>query len=390
MQLQENGPERLYYLDQYVKRFTAKVKTCEKTDKGFQVTLDRTGFYPEGGGQLCDFGTLGGVPLLDVREKDGEIFHLLKASLEIGSEVEGVIDWSRRLLLMQQHTGEHILSGIVHERYGFENVGFHMGSDAVTVDFNGEIPVEELAEIERLTNQAVWENLPVQVEYPAPEKLEVMSYRSKKALTGQVRIVTIPGYDVCACCGTHVRFTGEVGLVKIISSQKYKGGIRLTLLMGQKALVHYGKLLESVAGISVLLSAKQTEILQAVERLSAETVSLRQQLSLFRRDSFFGKLQASEYKDVLLFIEASGLSPVELRQFCVAACEKSKIAAVFSGDDQSGYKYAFGSTRMDIRPLGKLLNGALSGRGGGAPDLVQGSVTASAEQIKDYFQTLEI
>lgn len=388
MQLQENGPERLYYQNEYIKHFTARILTCEKTDKGFLVTLDRTGFYPEGGGQPCDFGTLGGAEVIDVREKEGEIFHLLKSPLEPGSEAEGVIDWPRRLVLMQQHTGEHILSGIVHKKYGFENVGFHMGADAVTVDFDGEIPDAELPELERLTNLAVWENLPVQVGYPSREELDAMAYRSKKALSGQVRIVTVPGYDVCACCGTHVRFTGEVGLVKILSSQKHKGGVRLTLLMGQKAVAHYGRLLESVSGISALLSAKQGEVLEAVQRLSAEAASLRQQLSDLRKDGFFSRLRAAEPEKVLLFLEAPGLTPVELRQFCLAACEKSEIAAVFSGDDQNGYKYALGSARMDVRPLGKKLNAALNGRGGGAADLVQGSAAADAETIRTYFRTL--
>lgn len=388
MQLQENGPERLYYQKEYVKCFTARVLSCRQSPKGFLVTLERTGFYPEGGGQPCDTGTLGGAAVIDVQEKDGQILHLLTAPLEEGANVEGMIDWNRRLTLMQQHTGEHILSGIIHQRYSFENVGFHMGSDAVTVDFDGEIPAAELPEIERLTNQAIWENLPVQVAYPSPEQLEKLNYRSKKALSGQVRIVTIPGYDICACCGTHVRFTGEVGLVKILSCQKHKGGVRLTLLMGRRALAHYHQLLESVSGISALLSAKQAEVLGAVEQLLAETVSLRQQLARLRRDSFFRQLQGIEERETLCLLEPPGLTPVELRQFCIAACEKAKIAAVFSGNDETGYKYALGSGITDVRFVGKALNAALRGRGGGAPDLIQGSVAAGKEQIQRYFEAL--
>lgn len=389
MEFMAGGPERLYYHDEYVKTFTAHVLSCEETDKGFRITLDRTAFYPEGGGQPCDHGTLGGAQVIDVREKGGEIYHLCKTPLEVGSEVEGVIDWERRLYLMQQHTGEHIFSGIIHAKYGYENVGFHMGTDAVTVDFNGDIPVEELPEIERLTNTVIWENIPVQVTYPTPEELETIEYRSKKALTGQVRIVTVPGSDVCACCGTHVRYTGEVGLVKIIASQKYKGGIRISLQMGMRAVEHYHKLLESVSGISQLLAAKQGEVLQAVERLTEEAGSLRQQLSALRKESFLNKLQDCA-GDVLLFIEAAGLTPSELSQFCMAACEKGKVAAVFSGDDASGYKYAYGSVQTDIRPLGKALNTALDGRGGGSAALVQGGVRANAEAIRAYFQALEV
>ena len=389
MEISENGPERLYDRAEYIKSFTAQVVCVKEDDKGYLVALDRTGFYPEGGGQLCDFGTLGGLPVTDVREKDGQIWHRVPQAFTQGDRVEGVIDWDRRLLMMQQHTGEHLLSGIVHRRYGFENVGFHMGSDGVTVDFDGEIPAGELSALEWETNRAIWENIPVQVEYPSPQALQQLSYRSKKALTGPVRIVTIAGYDVCACCGTHLHSTGEVGMVKILSCQKHKGGVRLTLLMGQRAMLHYRQLLGSVAGISALLSAKQEEVLEAVQRLSQEnTVLLQQQLSDLRKESFCRRLDAIAPQKVICLLESPGLTPVQLRQFCLMACEKAQTAAVFSGEDGAGYKYALGSSVLDVREMGKQLNQSLQGRGGGARDLIQGSVNARAEEIRRYFAEL--
>lgn len=385
---------RLYYEDSHKISFTAKVLSCQPSQKSadcWEIVLDQTAFYPEGGGQPADRGRLGGVDIVDVREHNGEIFHIASAPLEQGKQVEGNIDWSRRLLLMQQHTGEHILSGIVHKLYGYENVGFHMGSDSVTVDFNGEISPADIPRLEQLANQAIWADLPVAAEWPSEEQRAGMHYRSKKELSGPVRIVTVTDTDVCACCGIHTRRTGEVGTLKIVSCQKHKGGVRLALQMGSGALVHYGQLLDSVTRISNLLSAKQPEVASAVERLQEEVLSLRQKLSFVRREAFEAKIKSlPEGQGVLYLIEGPGLPPAELRQYCARLCEKAAAAAIFSGDDAQGYKYAFGSLSADIRPYGKQLNAALEGRGGGAADCVQGSVSAGAEKIHAFFQALSI
>lgn len=392
MDIANSKTQRLYYEDSHMVSFTAHVLSCQPSPKlkdSWEITLDRTAFYPEGGGQLADHGTLSGIPITDVRERDGEILHIASAPLPEGQPVEGMVDWPRRLLLMQQHTGEHILSGIVHKLYGYENVGFHMGADGVTVDFDGEIAPADIPKLERLANQAIWADLPVTADWPPEEQRAQMSYRSKKELTGPVRLVTVEDTDVCACCGVHTRRTGEVGALKIVSCQKHKGGVRLTLQIGGSALEHYGQLLESVAKISSLLSAKQPEVAQAVERLQEETVSLRQRLSSARRELFEARADAlPQGQEVLCMVEGPGLTPVELRQYCTRLCEKAKAAALFSGDDSQGYKYALGSLSQDIRPCGKRLNEALQGRGGGAADCVQGSVSASGEQIREFFAQL--
>ena len=392
MDIANSKTQRLYYEDSHMVSFTARVLSCQPSPKVkdcWEVVLDRTAFYPEGGGQLADHGILGGVPVADVRERDGEVCHITSAPLEEDREVEGNVDWPRRLLLMQQHTGEHILSGIVHKLYGYENVGFHMGADGVTVDFDGEIAPADLPKLERLANQAIWADLPVTADWPPEEERSQMSYRSKKELTWPVRLVTVEDTDVCACCGVHTRRTGEVGALKIVSCQKHKGGVRLTLQIGSSALEHYGQLLDSVTKISNLLSAKQPEVAQAVERLQEETISLRQGLSAARRELFEAKAEAlPEGRETLCMVEGPGLTPVELRQYCARLCEKAKAAAIFSGDDSQGYKYAFGSLSADSRPYGRQLNEALRGRGGGAADCVQGSVSASGEQIRDFFARL--
>ena len=233
---------RLYYEDVYKKEFTATVVECRERKKGYAVILDESAFYPEGGGQPSDVGTLGDVQVTEVHEKDGELLHYTDKPLEAGTKVEGKIDWNRRFDLMQQHSGEHMVSGIIHAKYGYDNVGFHMGSDVLTVDLNGMLDEAQLAEIEREVNEKVWEDKEVVITYPTAEELEVLDYRSKKELTGQVRIVTFPGVDVCACCGTHVTHTGEIGMVKLLSVVKFRDGIRMEMICGKRVLDAMGEI----------------------------------------------------------------------------------------------------------------------------------------------------
>ena len=210
---------KLFYENSHLQEFTATVTDCWQTEKGWIVTLDATAFYPEGGGQACDIGTLGGVRVLDVQERDGKILHLCDGALEVGVEVTGKIDWERRFDLMQQHTGEHIVSGLLHEKFGYHNTGFHVGNNVMEVDFDGPVSAEDLAQIERRANEAIWQNLPVKCWIPEPEELPQVTYRTKRELPWPVRIVQVPGYDSCACCGIHVARTGEVGMIKILSSR---------------------------------------------------------------------------------------------------------------------------------------------------------------------------
>ena len=377
--------EKLYEADPYLTRFDARVLSCAQGKKGWEVTLDRTAFYPEGGGQPYDQGTLGGVSVLEVHQQEGQVVHICAAPLEAGRPVEGVIDWDRRFDLMQHHSGEHIVSGLAHSRYGCENVGFHMGADVITIDFDVELTWTQAEELEAAANRYIWEDHPVQITYPTREELEHLQYRSKKAIEGQVRIVSFPGADTCACCGTHVSSSGQVGLVKLLSCQKFRSGVRIELLCGSRALTYLSKAWEQNHRVSQLTSAKLMETAAAVERLLEENQALKSRLHTLE-DARFAAL-AQQYwdaGDVLLFEE--GLSPDALRRLTGAVQEAAGgRCACFSGEDGLGYKYAAGLPGGDLRPFVKELNQALRGRGGGKPEFVQGSVSASRAEIEKFF-----
>lgn len=381
--------DKLYYENPYCKNFSASVKACVPKGERFEVVLNRTAFYPEGGGQPADTGVLNTVNVLDVQERDGIIFHLTDKPFAVGEKVTGGVNWSRRFSQMQLHSGEHIVSGIVHRLFGLDNVGFHMGAKAVTVDFNGELSPENLQTVESLANEAVFCNLPVQVWWPSPQELAGLNYRSKKELAGAVRIVTVPGYDVCACCGTHVSHTGEIGLIRLVSAQKYKGGVRVGLLCGWQALEDCREKARSVSGISVALSAKPEEVVPAVERLIQENSGLKQEAAVLREKILESKAAAVLPGTRNLSVFEDGLSPTDLRRYCLLLCEKcSGTAAVFSGRDGAGYRYAVGSRNDDVRALCKALNQAFSGRGGGSKELAQGSLQGGREALERFLQNI--
>lgn len=374
---------KLYYEDVFCTQFCATVLSCAPKDGNFAVTLDATAFYPEGGGQPADRGALGGTRVLDVHEKDGEIVHTVTAPLRVGEVVQGDVDRLRRFDHMQQHTGEHIVSGIVREQFGYENVGFHIGEREVTVDFSGPLTAAEVDELERAANWVVWQNLPVTVSWPGPDELAQLSYRSKKELSGAVRIVTVEGTDVCACCGTHVARTGQVSAIKIVSAQSYKGGTRISLLCGTRAFADHCAKFESVHAISTLLSAKPDETVQAVERLLRENEALRAEKAALENRLFALRAQGlAGAQNALVFEEA--LSPDSLRRLCTALCAVCPgVAAAFSGSDAEGWRYAVGGAG-DVRALCKKMNGALNGRGGGK-EIQQGAAACTRAEIEAFF-----
>ena len=376
--------ERLYYQDSHLQIFSAAVTGCRPGKYGWDVTLDRTAFYPEGGGQPGDQGMLGGVAVTDTHEVGGEVIHFCDRPLEVGAVVEGRIDWARRFSLMQQHSGEHILSGLIHAAYGYDNVGFHMGRDAVTIDFNGMLDEAQLASLERQANRVIWQDQAVEVFWPTPEELARLPYCSKKALEGPVRLVRFPGADLCACCGTHVKRTGEIGLVKLLSCQKFHQGVRIEMLAGGRAMEYLTQVHDQNRQISGLLSAKPLETAAAAARLQQELAG-----SKFRAGQLEDQLFAQRAEglrgagDVLLFEE--NLRPDSLRRLtdailgtCGGRC------AVFSGTAE-GFQYAIGQKDGDLRAFVKEMNAALNGRGGGKPGFVQGSVRASREEIARFF-----
>lgn len=268
---------RLYQQNVDQLDFSAVVVSCEKRDGGYAVVLDQTAFFPEGGGQGADHGTLDDVRVLDAHEKRGEVEHLTSAPLEVGREVHGHVDGVRRLDMMQQHSGEHMFSGLVHGIFGYDNVGFHIGTEAVTMDFNGPLTEEDVHRVELLANQAIWCDQPIEVFIPSREELANIEYRSKKEIDGDVRIVRIEGVDTCACCGTHVHRTGSVGQIKVIGVQKYKSGVRVSILCGRRALEEENAVQEQAKKAGNTLSVPISELSGAVERMLGERDSLRAQ-----------------------------------------------------------------------------------------------------------------
>ena len=381
--------EKLYYSDVHLRSFTAQVRACTQAAEGWRVVLDRTAFYPEGGGQPCDRGLLGGAEVLDVREKDGEVCHLLALPLEVGTEVKGEIDWERRFDLMQQHSGEHVVSGMICARYGCDNVGFHIGADSVTIDFNCELGEDELPAIEHAANAYIWENRAAEIFYPTPEALAALEYRSKKALEGQVRIVRFPGADCCACCGTHVLRTGEIGLVKLLSARRFRGGVRIELVCGGRALRRFSQTEAQNTRVSNLLSAKPEATAAAVERLLGETETLHYRLVGLEQEAataLAGRLRGAG--SVLLLRE--GLDADGVRRLAAAVFETcGGVCAVFSGAE-GDWKYALGAPEAQYKELLAALNAALHGRGGGRDCFAQGSVKATRAEIEAFFAQREI
>ena len=377
---------KLYYEDCHVKAFSAQVLSCEKTEKGYAVILDQTAFYPEGGGQACDLGTLNGISVVDVREKDEKILHLCEAPLEKGATVEGVIDWARRLDLMQQHAGEHIVSGIIHQKYGWHNVGFHVGSEMVTIDFDGPIPAEELCEIEMAANGAIWENLPIRCYYPSQEELPAVPYRRKKDLPWPVRIVEIPGYDICACCGVHVQNTGEIGLIKLLSCVKFHQGVRIEMACGKRALEIVSRVYEQNRQVSQAFSAKIMETGEAARRMNDMLAGEKLRANTLEKQVFAAIAKEYAGKGDVVRIEED-LAPAAVRELADAmASTCGGTAAVFSGNDENGYSVCLVNKTADVKELGKRMSEALSGRGGGKPGFFQGSVRANREEIEKFFR----
>ena len=377
---------KLYYEDCHLSAFSARVMGCEQTDRGWQIVLDATAFYPEGGGQACDLGTLGGVRVLDVREKGETVVHLCDGPLPEGETVEGVIEYDRRFDLMQQHSGEHIVSGIIHRRFGYHNVGFHMGADLVTIDFDGPIPAEELAGIEMEANRAVWANLGLHIWYPAEEELPHVGYRSKRALPWPVRVVEVPGYDKCACCGTHVAQTGEIGIIKLFSCVKFHEGVRIEMACGGRALKYLTAAYEQNRQVSQAFSAKILETGEAARRMNEQLAAEKFRAAGLQKQVFASIAAECRGLGNVVRFEAD-LMPAQVRELCDAIGQVcGGMAAVFSGEDGAGYSYCLMERGGDLRGINKAMTAALNGRGGGKAEYQQGSVKADRAAIEAFFK----
>ena len=375
---------KLYYENAFLQDFTAVVESCGAVKDGFAVVLDCTAFYPEGGGQPADHGTLGEARVLDVHEKDGVIVHTCDRALTPGAEVPGRIDWARRFDHMQQHSGEHIVSGMLCGTYHCDNTGFHMGADVVTIDYNADIPWEGVLEIERRANRYIWENHPIVIRYPEPAELAVLPYRSKKALEGPVRITEFPGADMCACCGTHVETSGQVGLTKFIGWQRFRDGVRLEVLFGQRALDYLALSWQQNSAIGRELSVKPDATHAAVMRLKEELSAVKQRCDALETEHFASLAAQYDGAGNVLLVQPPMESDAARRLCDMTAARCGGRCAVFAGQD-GAYKYAVIHPGADIRELIKTMNAALNGRGGGRDGFAQGSAACTEAEIRSFF-----
>ncbi len=380
--------EKLFYQDIHMTCFESTVIECmQDTGTGlYRILLAATAFFPEEGGQTPDKGTLNGLEVQDVQIEGDLIYHYLKQPLEPDSTVTGQVDWNQRFDFMQQHSGEHIISGLVHRHYGLRNVGFHLSVNEVTLDFDSPLTMEELRSIEKEANEAIYADLPIMITYPTPEELVTLEYRSKIEIQGQVRIVTIPGYDVCACCAPHVETTGQIGMIKIINVQSHRGGVRVNILCGSRALQDYSQKQDSVSAVSVSLSAKPEQIDLAVLRLKDENQKQKERINELQArylELALSTLPAPEVSPhAILFINA--MDTIAIRNAVNVLIEKYPgYCGIFAGEEATGYQFILGSKEKDCRELATLLRRELGAKCGGSAPMIQGSISGSPDAIRD-------
>lgn len=405
----QTSTQKIYYEDIHIINFTATVWECifDEQTKQYQIVLDRTAFFPEEGGQAADKGTIEVADstsgfestspksiqqnVLDVQIQGDVIYHLMAAPIPIGSTVIGHVDWAQRFDFMQQHSGEHIISGLIHSRFGLDNVGFHLGLSEVTLDMNGELTLEQLREIEAEANRVIWHNLPIWISYPDAEELASMDYRSKIELTENVRIVEIPGVDLCACCAPHVEYTGQIGLIKITGLMRHRGGVRITILCGERALNDYTQKQDSVTDISVALSARQNAVSEAVNRLKEDNLRLKEQYVALQAKLLAAALKAlpapDQSKHALLFVE--DINDITMRSAINDLVTKySGYCGIFVGNDIANYRFIIGSASHDCRELAGKLREAFQAKGGGTAPMIQGSIQATQNSIETFMNQL--
>ncbi len=375
--------KKLYDEDSYIAEFSAQVISCEECKKGYRVALDRTAFFPTAGGQECDGGILDGQEVIAVEIYNEMIYHIVKNPIQTGKTVEGKIFWQERFRKMQHHSAEHIVSGIVHKKFGFENTGFHLSNKEVTMDYGGVITAQQLTEIEYEANRAVWKNLKITAYYPEESELDSMEYRSKLELTENVRIVEIDGVDTCACCAPHVKMTGEIGLIKLTDMMHHRGGVRIRMICGGDALADYQAKHDSTVKISTMLAVKQEEIPDGVQRVLDEISQLKQKKGALLKMLALAELAAIEETDKNICIFSD--EPEIIKTFADLGKDKCKgVCAVLSGDEEKGYNYVICSKNVDLTKISKYINEVLSGRGGGR-DMLSGRFGAKKTEIQKFF-----
>lgn len=380
--------KKLYDKDAYCSEFDATVLSCEKTDKGYNVILDQTAFFPEGGGQSADLGTIDGTKVIDVQEKDNAIVHTLEESVEKGKAVECSLDWETRFSRMQSHSGEHIVSGVVHSMFGYSNVGFHMSDCLMTVTFDGVLTPDDVKKVEIESNRAIYKNLEIKAINPTKEELEKLEFRSKIELGDDARIVIIGDVDSCACCAPHVARTGEIGLIKIVNSYAYKQGTRIEMLAGFLALLDYMALNSANKELMALLSASRESVNEAVIKQNEQLIALRTQNAQMSKELALLKLSPVSVGESVYAL-ACDLSFDELRHCSNSLLDKGIKTCVLLSQNPDGVAYVVSSKTEDVREIVKELNENFKGKGGGKPDYAQGKLSqANEEELKNTVEEL--
>ena len=378
--------QKLYDIDSHMRVFSAQVLSCEKKGKAYEVLLDRTAFFPEAGGQTADTGRMGTARVLDVQERGDTLVHITDSPVETGQTVNCELDWETRFRKMQNHTGEHIVSGIIHRLYGASNVGFHLSADDVTLDFDCELTREQLNNIEYLANVEVSRNLEVTAEYPQPERLAKIEYRSKLELTENVRIVTIGDCDCCACCAPHVKRTGEVGLIKLLDFARHRSGVRIHMQCGLDALEDYQEKYRNIQSISAQLSAKQHETAAAVERLLGELEQQKRSYTAITEKYIALRLSAMDASAKNLCVFEDDMDAIALRSLVNGMMRMTDgMCGAFCSRGENSWSYIIGSRTVPLRAKAKEINSSLNGKGGGTDEMIQGSINAPREAIEEFF-----
>lgn len=378
--------EKLYDIDSNLKEFTANVISCEEKGENFVVLLDRTAFFPEAGGQGCDKGYIDNSAVLDVQIKDEIISHVVDKPLTVGTTVNCKLDWERRFDFMQQHSGEHIISGIANRLYGCENVGFHLSEDIVTLDFDIPLTKEQILKVEALANEAVFANKAINTYYPDEKTLETLNYRSKKELEGDIRIVEIEDTDICACCAPHVKLTGEIGLIKMLACEKLRGGIRIEIKCGRRALFDYNERFSNTAKIGDMLSVKYNETAEAVEKHLNNFNDIKGQITFLKKRVIEEKAKSFNPESEITAEFEDGLDIKELQLYSDALFKKAEgIRAVLS-KNENGFGFAICGNDQKLDELFAKFKSSFQVRGGGRNGMVQGTVIASKQELDEFFK----
>ena len=392
--------ERLYLVDSHLFENECTVLSCEPAKEGFDVMVDRTVFFPNKGGQPCDTGILGGVKVVDVRESGDELILRTEGPLPVGETVTGHIDEKRRLDIMEQHTGEHVLSWCAYKLFDAVNVGFHCALTYATLDLDKPLTPEQVTEMEDMANGLVRRNLPVTAAiYESEEDLKGVPLRKHaEGLIAPIRVVSIEDADSCTCCAPHVHSTGEIGAIKIVSAVAYKGGMRMTFLCGGRAMKQFQKLQTAVDAIARKVSTAGDEVLSAVEKQEAELKAVKKEKAdlTARLEGYLTaelKAQAEDVKGKKLLVKLTDTDPKRLRPLALATLpEKGLTLLLTERNGQLSYVLCANGLKLDMGELIPAVNLALGGRGGGRGTLAQGSAPTpsglpeTVEQLRTYLK----